>query len=225
MNYFGVQAQIKDNIIVIPHKEYKPTDIVIENDWSAASFWYEVAALSDEAEIIVKGLRMNSSQGDKIIMGIMEEFGVQTVVSGPDIILKKNAQSRILTSFEYDFSFYPDLVMPVAFTCAALNIPAVFTGVKNLEIKESNRLLALKDGLEKAGVTVELSEDSLFSKPGNGNISNSVFQSYNDHRLAMSIAPLALRGHIVIDNSLAVNKSYPEFWDQMTQAGFSCKTK
>jgi 3-phosphoshikimate 1-carboxyvinyltransferase len=222
MKHFGISVQSEGDYLIIPNKEYEVNELVVENDWSSASFWYEVAALSDEAEIVLKGLDTKSMQGDAIIREIMKKFGVLTEASGSDSILKKNLRSTIVPSFEYDFSYYPDLVMPVAFTCASLKIPAKFTGVKNLRIKESDRLSALKNGLEMTGANVEIHEDSLIIQMGNGEVSGAVFNSYNDHRLTMSIAPLALQKKILLDDPATVNKSYPGFWDQMKLAGFSC---
>ena len=192
--------------------------------WSSASFWYEIAALSEESEIVLKKLNKKSIQGDVVIDDIMKKFGVQTFESGEDIVIRKFVNQELPSFFDYDFSSCPDLVLPVATVCAVLKIPSMFRGVKNLRIKESDRLNALKNELIKIGGNLII-EDDLFSiEPGEYLNDETIFHSYNDHRMVMSFAPLALKlNEVIIDDHLPVNKSYPDFWNNLRNAGFVCE--
>ncbi len=223
MKHFGIDVKRKNNIIEIPGKDYSSGVLKVENDWSSASFWYEIAALSKESEILLKGLNLNSIQGDVAIVDIMKKFGVQSEQLGDDVIIKCNNSSVKPEFFEYDFSSCPDLVLPVATVCVVLNIPSCFKGVKNLRIKESDRLQAVKNELEKIGGNLIIEEDSLLIKTSGNTGNDKIFQSYTDHRMIMSLAPLALKyDEINIDDPLPVKKSYPGFWDDLRSAGFSC---
>ncbi len=224
MKHFGIEVKRKNNIIEIPGKNYSSGVLKVENDWSSASFWYEIVALSNESEIVLKGLNKNSIQGDVAIDDIMKKFGVHSEQSDDDVIIKKNQNFVNPEFFEYDFSSCPDLVLPVAAVCVALNVPSCFTGVKNLRIKESDRLQAVKNELEKIGGNLIIEEDSLTIKSSAYAENDKIFHSYNDHRMIMSLAPLALKyDEIIIDDPLPVKKSYPGFWDDLKNAGFSCE--
>ena len=224
MRHFGILVNMDKNFIDIPFQDYSPKTLKVENDWSSASFWYEIAALSDEAEIILQGLNKKSIQGDVVVDDIMKIFGVQSESSGEDVIIRKFADTAIPSLFEYDFSSCPDLVLPLATICSSLRITSVFKGVKNLRIKESDRLQALKNELEKIGVNIILEEDSFLIQPSTKIGNNKIFHSYNDHRMIMSLAPLALMyDEIFIDDHLPVNKSYPGFWEHIREAGFTCE--
>jgi 3-phosphoshikimate 1-carboxyvinyltransferase len=226
MNQFGIQSEWNENIISVKHEEYRPSEIIIENDWSAASYWYEMAALSDDVDLILKGLNQNSFQGDSAIVNIMEQFGIRTeFVQDVIRITKKNIPGIEASSiFKHNFQSHPDLFPSIAVTCAALNMNADFTGVQNLRIKESNRLESVQSQLKKIGINSEISDfgfrisDTLRNKPDSSAL---LFQTYNDHRLAMSFAPLAIKyGSVEIENPEVVKKSYPEFWDDLRSVGF-----
>ncbi len=221
MRYFGIEISFDRNIINILPQQYLPKEITVENDWSAASFWYVIVALSEEASVVLKGLSKNSIQGDSVVDQLMKTFGVESMVSGDDIMIFKNKNACLPEYYESDFSGCPDLVIPMSVLCSALRIKSKFNGVKNLRIKESDRLLALKEELKKTGANILLEEDSFSLTSFDGADSNIVFHSYNDHRIVMSLATLAMiRKEVVIDDHLAVNKSYPGFWQQIRAAGF-----
>ena len=224
MKYFGISIQRNGNFIDIPCQDYSPKVLRVENDWSSASFWYEISVLSEKSEIVLKGLNKKSIQGDVVIDDIMKKFGVQTFESGEDIVIRKFVNQELPSFFDYDFSSCPDLVLPVATVCAVLKIPSMFRGVKNLRIKESDRLNALKNELIKIGGNLII-EDDLFSiEPGEYLNDETIFHSYNDHRMVMSFAPLALKlNEVIIDDHLPVNKSYPDFWNNLRIAGFECE--
>ncbi len=222
MTQFGIDVKRKDNSIEIPDKNYSSGLLRVENDWSSASFWYEIAALSNKSEIVLKGLNLNSIQGDVAIAEIMSQFGVYSEQFADDIIIRKNINSTKPDFFEFDFSSCPDLVLPVATVCVGLNVPSCFKGVKNLRIKESDRLQAIKNELEKIGGNLIIEDDSLLINSSVLTRNDEIFHSYNDHRMIMSLAPLALKfDEIIIDDHLPVKKSYPGFWDDLKNAGFS----
>lgn len=221
MKYFGVDVFSENNKIVVPHGKYRARSIRIENDWSSASFWYLAAALSDSAEIHLKNLSANSIQGDSVIMDIMKQFNIDSIVSNDDVVIKKNVLKATPAFFEYNFSSCPDLVIPVAFTCAGLRIPSVFSGVRNLRIKESDRLIAIQTELLKTGCRVELLDDSFSILPIQINHPISMFNSHNDHRMVMAEAMLSMVfNEVSIDDFSPVSKSYPEFRDHLKQAEF-----
>lgn len=222
MKYFGVEVYFENNKIVVLPGNYLARTIRIENDWSSASFWYQAAALSEGAEIHLKNLSANSIQGDSVIMDIMKQLNIDSIVSNDDIVIKKNLLKAAPAFFEYDFSSCPDLVIPVAFTCAGLRIPSLFSGVRNLRIKESDRLIAIQAELFKAGCRVELLDNSFSIHPIQINNPISMFSSHNDHRMVMAEAMLSMVfNEVAIDEYAPVTKSYPEFWNHLKQAEFN----
>ncbi len=222
MKYFGVEVYFENNKIVVLPGNYLARTIRIENDWSSASFWYQAAALSEGAEIHLKNLSTNSIQGDSVIMDIMKQLNIDSIVSNDDIVIKKNLLKAAPAFFEYDFSSCPDLVIPVAFTCAGLRIPSLFSGVRNLRIKESDRLIAIQAELFKAGCRVELLDNSFSIHPIQINNPISMFSSHNDHRMVMAEAMLSMVfNEVAIDEYAPVTKSYPEFWNHLKQAEFN----
>jgi 3-phosphoshikimate 1-carboxyvinyltransferase len=223
MQFFGIRINTFGNTIQIPFQKYVPKAIRIENDWSSASFWYLTAALAPNAEVTIRNLFRESIQGDSDIVGIGGKFGVKTEYRNNEVLLITDPVRKLPEFFDYDFSNCPDLVLPVAALCAGLKIPAVLNGVKNLRIKESNRLMAIRSELEKTGAVIHVNEDSLVLEKFNQVENKFLFHSHNDHRMVMSLAPLALiYNEVFIDDHLPVNKSYPEFWLQFRSAGFSC---
>jgi 3-phosphoshikimate 1-carboxyvinyltransferase len=230
MNEFGIESDWNKVGIFISHQKYIAKNISIESDWSAASYWFEMAAFADDADLTLIGLRKNSIQGDSVIAEIMKQFGVETEFIKDAVRLKKNSQVNLPKQLAYDFKSIPDLVQTMAVTCAASGVEASFTGIQNLRIKETDRLHALCEELNRVGVKATISTISarLVSGGFRFQISDpdlqpptSIFQSHNDHRMAMSLAPLALKfGNIEIENPDVVKKSYPEFWDDLMKAGF-----
>jgi 3-phosphoshikimate 1-carboxyvinyltransferase len=223
------------------------SEITIEPDWSAASYWYEMAALSKECDILLEGLSLNSLQGDAVIARYMEYFGVHTEEEPNGIRLTKEIQhptSNIqhLKSQILHLTFFPDLTPTLAVTAAALNMPITLSGLQNLRIKESNRLEALRAELTKLGFDVNISDDDLFVRMSSqsavrspqhdelqhltSNISHPTSQisTYSDHRMAMAFAPLALvLESVTIEHPEVVEKSYPHFWEDLKHIGFSLR--
>ncbi len=233
LNRIGIQSTFKDNVIRIAFQDFEAHELTVEPDWTAASYWYEMAALSREAEILLKGLQDESIQGDSILTDISKQLGVMTIFEPEGIRLIKSG--NCVKDFVYDFSHYPDLAPAVITTCAGLNVNSRFTGIENLRIKETDRISAIQKELKKAGFQIELTGNSelrmhpihgLLNKDGEFNIPELMqnpapFKTYSDHRMAMALAPLSLIcGSVQIENPEVVAKSYPCFWKDLNKAGF-----
>lgn len=230
MGEFGAEAEwtSADTITVNP-KPYKSRDYFIENDWSGASYWYEILALNGdpESEIRLTGLMDDSKQGDSITRYIFSLLGVKTKLQSKKagipqtITLKKNG--HCVPKLEYDFVNCPDLAQTFVVACAAMNIPFHFTGLSTLKIKETDRIEALKTEMRKLGYVVkdidgsELLWDGERCEPS----LEQGIDTYEDHRMALAFAPYAMKHNgLVINNPQVVTKSYPHYWDHLRQAGF-----
>lgn len=226
MKDFGADVCWVDETIAIKEGNYKAKDFVVEADWSSASYWYGIAALANEAEINLYGLSKNSLQGDAVVQDIYKSFGVKTEFIRNGIRLTKSLHHSITSSFDFDFENCPDIAQTVAVTCAALNVEAKFTGLKTLRIKETDRIFALQQELTKLGFNVEVDGDDLIinrysEKPKKLNKwSNVSVDTYDDHRMAMAFAPLALIAPITINDEDVVVKSYPDFWKDLKGVEF-----
>ena len=229
MREFGADAEWSsvDTIEVKP-KPYQARSYYIENDWSAASYWYEMVALSDDKEIEVhlQGLMDGSKQGDSSVRYIFSLLGVKTsfgsLKSGrpTKVTLRKNG--HCVPRLEYDFVNSPDLAQTFVVTCCAMGVPFRFTGLQTLKIKETDRIKALKTEMAKLGFTLKSSNDCELSWDGQRSTISSpvVIDTYDDHRMALAFAPLALQQPITIANPQVVTKSYPQFWSDLRDAGF-----
>lgn len=222
MNYFGVVSTWNDDLIKIEPQKYKAKNIFVEADWSAAAFWYEMAALAEDAEIELIGLNEHSLQGDAAMAGVFSKLGVQTTVLPGSIKLTKCPVESGLQ--EFDFFENPDLFPAIITTCAASCISCRFTGLQNLVIKESDRVTSMLTELEKFGYHFRWEVDGgLISENCNGQkITQTVScNSYNDHRIAMALSPLSLKGFTLnIDNASCIAKSYPSYFEDIKNAGF-----
>ena len=222
MKIFGVNAEWNGATIDIHPQSYKPVSFTVESDWSAASYWYEIAALS-KVEITLKGLFENSLQGDSAVARLFEPLGINTVFTTGGVILKQ--ADRQTQTMEYDFEDEPDLAQTFVTTCCLLNIPFHFTGLQSLKIKETDRIEALKNELRKLGYLLEDSNNSILTWDGKRCEAEATptIKTYEDHRMAMAFAPAALvRQHgITIANPEVVSKSYPYYWEDLQKAGFS----
>jgi 3-phosphoshikimate 1-carboxyvinyltransferase len=229
MRRFGIEVQTAYPLISIPGSlQTVPVTaaIHIEADWSAASYWYSIVALSKDAAIHLPGLSIASMQGDAAIAEYMRLFHVETIPVSDGILLRKTKKTELSTvsdSIHLNLADQPDLAPSLAVVAAATNTSLHLTGLQNLVIKESNRLLALKTELSKLGAHITSSADSLLIEKNETGLqySASPVQTYNDHRMAMAFAPLALSlESIAIIHPEVVEKSYPHFWDDLTQQGF-----
>ena len=229
MREFGADADWSagDTISVKP-QPYSNRDYVIENDWSGASYWYEMVAFSQDREATVRlsGLMDGSKQGDSVVKYIFSLLGVKTSFESRDgerlqvVTLKRSG--RCVPRLEYDFVNSPDLAQTVVVACCAKGVPFHFRGLSTLKIKETDRIEALKKELLKLGYVLkdingsELVWDGTRCEPQK----HAVIDTYEDHRMALSFAPLGLLKPIVINNPQVVTKSYPRFWDDLKMAGF-----
>ena len=220
MQHFGIEYKWLDNIIEILPQSYKKNGYTIESDWSGASYWYSIAALSEKANIKLLGLRKDSFQGDNAIVEIMDQLGVASIFDDGGVLLEKKAHN---SSFDYNFSECPDLAQTIAVVCAAKGINARLSGLESLRIKETDRIAALQKELAKTGVEVIVEGNHAIEISGMATINHTTFDTYEDHRMAMAFAPLSLIGTININDPEVVNKSYPNYWEHLKQAGFSIK--
>ncbi|PCH69834.1 MAG: 3-phosphoshikimate 1-carboxyvinyltransferase [Bacteroidetes bacterium] len=225
MNYFGIEYQMIDHEISISNQKYVAQDYTVENDWSAASYWYQLACFADTAEIIIPNLFKESLQGDSVISEIMKSFGIETTFlnDGIKIIKKGNPVYSDNNPFVFDFSDNPDLAQTLIVTCAGLKISFKINGLDNLSIKETDRIKALQTELGKINIILNRS-DNYFSTTYNDivNAKPVIFNTYEDHRMAMCLAPLALRyANVSITDPEVVSKSYPNYWEELRSVGFN----
>ncbi|MDI1257621.1 MAG: 3-phosphoshikimate 1-carboxyvinyltransferase [Flavobacterium sp.] len=219
----GVKAILSGNQITVtptPNTQHPiPQKITVESDWSSASYFYSIAALSPiGTEISLSSYKNNSLQGDSALVAIYREFGVTTNFNKNTIVLTKQTQN--LTPKTQNLNNTPDIAQTIAVTCFGLGIACHLTGLHTLKIKETDRLEALKTELRKLGANISVTNDSLTLKPSENINSNVAIATYNDHRMAMAFAPLALKVPIVIENAEVVSKSYPDFWNDLENIGF-----
>lgn len=230
MREFGADAEwtAGDTITVRP-QPYKNREYFIENDWSGASYWYEMVALtgSRDTEVKLSGLMDGSKQGDSIVRYIFSLLGVKTTFETKEtnkpqtVTLKCNG--RCVPKLEYDFVNAPDLAQTVVATCVAKGVPFHFKGLATLKIKETDRIEALKREMRKLGYVLEDRNDSELIWNGERcePSMEAGIDTYEDHRMALAFAPMALKHDgIVINNPQVVTKSYPYFWQGLQEAGF-----
>ena len=201
MEFFGIKSDWQKNIIAIKPQKYIGKEYFIENDWSAATFWFQIATLSNSCKITLKNLNEESIQGDKISKDIFSKISLDYTFKNGDLILQKNNKP---ISFPKTINLInnPDIYQSLKTTLYALNIKTKFKGINNLIYKESNRIVDTNNELENL-------------------ITKKIINTHQDHRMAMSFAPLSLKyGEIIIKNSDVVKKSYPNFWKDLNYAGF-----
>jgi 3-phosphoshikimate 1-carboxyvinyltransferase len=223
----GVELQQYDNRIQIsPLAEVISQTIPLESDWSSASYYYAIIALAAVGtSISLSTFLPKSRQGDAEVAQLFAVFGVRTTYEGNHIILKKERAIDFSSTPELEFNVLaqPDLAQTIAVTCAGLGCNAFISGLQSLKIKETDRLVALQTELTKLGVAVQITENSLRLQPPKQLKSDVQIDTYNDHRMALAFACLAVKMPIVIQNPEVVAKSYPEFWQHLAQIGFQCQ--
>jgi 3-phosphoshikimate 1-carboxyvinyltransferase len=220
MKAFGVEAEAdwENKVISIAPQTYAPTSYKVESDWSGASYWYSIVALSafEDTRVELLGLKENSLQGDSAIVDIMTQLGVKSTFTTDGVLLTKIPAQE---SLNWDFTNCPDLAQTVAVTCVAKGIEATFTGIESLKIKETDRILALQNELKKFGGSLtETVTNTEYKVTGSGfNFGSAAITiaTYDDHRMAMAFAPLAMLTDVTIEEPHVVVKSYPSFWDDL----------
>jgi 3-phosphoshikimate 1-carboxyvinyltransferase len=219
----GIQHQWNGNVISIANQEFKETVLPVEPDWSAASYWYAIAALADTADLFLHGLTQYSLQGDSVITEIMANFGITSQFRDGGVHLVKEAKP--ISRKIFDLKECPDLAQTIIVVCAALNHEATFTGLETLKIKETDRIAALQNELGKMGVKlIEKGQTYKLDCSGKFIPERMFINTYDDHRMAMAFAPLALViPELEVEDSLVVEKSYPAFWTDLEKVGFEVK--
>jgi len=226
MQQWGANYTWKQNVISVENKPYKmPAEKVFaESDWSAASYFYSILSLAKEGEITLPYLFKNSLQGDSICAELFNELGISTHFTNDSVIFKKTTHGK--KEFHHDFLKCPDIAQTLAVCCAAKNIEADLSGLQTLSLKETDRIFAIKNELEKFGGNVLTTKNSIKINLSQISLLNPHISTYKDHRMAMSFAPLALCfPEIEIENPAVVEKSFPRFWNELQKIGFNLQYK
>ncbi|UPZ16288.1 3-phosphoshikimate 1-carboxyvinyltransferase [Flavobacterium humidisoli] len=215
-----IKTSFEGNVIkVFPKESVETKEMVVESDWSSASYFFSLVALSDAAKITLSSYKENSLQGDSELVSLYEKMGVKTTFQNNKMTLEK------VSGFNYeDVNFElnntPDIAQTIVVTCLGLGIGCHLTGLHTLKIKETDRLEALRIELTKLGANISVTNDSL-TLERSGDINHDVhIATYNDHRMAMAFAPLAIKVPIIIDDAEVVSKSYPDFWNDLKALNF-----
>jgi 3-phosphoshikimate 1-carboxyvinyltransferase len=221
LDEIGVETHFEGNTITVKPltTDLKTQKLTVESDWSSASYFFSIAALSSEATIALSSYKQSSLQGDSALVKIYEQMGVKTYFDENKITLVKQPNFKLQT-LNLDLNNTPDIAQTIVVTCLGLGIGCHLTGLHTLKIKETDRLEALRIEMTKLGADISVTNDSLTLGVSNDINSNVKIATYNDHRMAMAFAPLALKVPIQIENAEVVSKSYPDFWEDLKKLGF-----
>jgi 3-phosphoshikimate 1-carboxyvinyltransferase len=224
LNEIGVETSFIGNKISVCHAELvEASQLTVESDWSSASYWYSIIALSEiGTQITLSHYKKNSLQGDAVLAEIYQDFGVTTVFNENNTITitKINNNFKNQKSLTYNLQSSPDIAQTIAVTCFGLEIGCNLYGLHTLKIKETDRLEAIKTELTKLGADISVTNESLHLKPSSQILKKIAIKTYQDHRMAMAFAPLALRTPLIIEDAEVVSKSYPDFWNDLRTVGF-----
>ncbi len=221
----GIENSFEGNTIVVKPKTLVPKmKMVVESDWSSASYFYSIVALCEVGtEITLSAYKKDSLQGDSVLAEIYTQFGVETLFDGHEICLKKNKEIVKGSSVSLDLANAPDIAQTIAVTCFGLGMACHLEGLHTLKIKETDRLEALKMELSKLGASIAVTDKSLTLKASQEIRKDVSIDTYNDHRMAMAFAPLALKQDLFINDAEVVSKSYPDFWNDLKKLLFGIK--
>jgi 3-phosphoshikimate 1-carboxyvinyltransferase len=244
LNQIGVETSFVNNVVIVkPKFSIVNCQLSIESDWSSASYFYSIVALSEiGTQITLSSYKENSLQGDSALAEIYKNFGVETIFNQDNSISISKINHCPLSIIHCQLNNSPDIAQTIAVTCFGLGIGCQLTGLHTLKIKETDRLEALKNELSKLGATISVTNDSLILEPNSlfvskdspplegcpkGGVANdnsivdvNKIATYQDHRMAMAFAPLALKTSLIIEEAEVVSKSYPTFWDDLKSIGF-----
>ncbi|MAU89824.1 MAG: 3-phosphoshikimate 1-carboxyvinyltransferase, partial [Flavobacteriaceae bacterium] len=217
----GVDLEIKRDFIFVKNiTDIKEKNIKIESDWSSASYFFSAVALSRFSNLKLSFFSTDSLQGDSILVKLYKKLGVVSKIKNGNLLLSKNSKFQKPNFINLNLNDTPDLAQTIAVTCLGLKINCELNGLHTLKIKETDRLLALKNEISKFGASVKITNDSLHLI-AKKNLKHDVeIDTYNDHRMAMAFAPLALKNNLKIKNEQVVTKSYPAFWKDLQSIGF-----
>ncbi|MEH6705391.1 MAG: 3-phosphoshikimate 1-carboxyvinyltransferase [Galbibacter orientalis] len=213
----GVSTSFNGNVISVnPLAKISEKTLVVESDWSSASYFYSIASLVEVgSEISIASYKATSLQGDSVLQEIYKQFGVETSFNKNVVKLKKVKEIPQETVINIDLANAPDIAQTIAVSCFGLGLKCELSGLHTLKIKETDRLEALKTELTKLGANISVTDKELFLEPSEIIKEKIAIDTYIDHRMAMAFAPLALRVPIVINDAEVVSKSYPDFWKDM----------
>ena len=220
MNSFGIKSAVKGNKISIKNQEFSSGSYIVESDWSAASYWYSILSISDNINnLTLQGLKKKSNQGDSVISELMKSFGVNTQYKEDGIVLTKIKLDT--EEIELDFRDCPDLAQTILVVAAYHKIKLKVSGVESLKIKETDRLLAMKNELKKIGCDFYEEDNYWLLEKRRREIDDELsIDTYKDHRMAMAFAPLASKKSMIINDPDVVVKSYPTYWEDLKKVGF-----
>ncbi|WP_417444565.1 3-phosphoshikimate 1-carboxyvinyltransferase [Joostella sp.] len=218
----GVKSDFSGNVITVsPQKEVVDKTLIVESDWSSASYFYGISALCNVgSEISLSSYKATSLQGDSVLKELYKQFGVETIFNKTIVTLKKVREVSKDEVINFDLANAPDIAQTIAVTCFGLGLKCELSGLHTLKIKETDRLEALKTELSKLGANISVTDKELFLQPSGEIKENVAIDTYNDHRMAMAFAPLALKVPIRINDAEVVSKSYPDFWKDMEALHF-----
>ena len=216
----GIKTEFKGHRILVKNtSKSKNTIQVVESDWSSASYFFSIVALSDKAKIYLSNYKSNSLQGDSILRIIYKQLGVNSYFEGNNLILEKEKISS-LKSIKWDLSNAPDIAQTIAVSCYGLGVACDLEGLHTLKIKETDRLVALDTELSKLGAKISVTDKSLHLSSDQDFQKGINISTYNDHRMAMAFAPLALKIPLSVEKAEVVSKSYPSFWEDLNSLNF-----
>ncbi len=222
MRQLGIDVAFTGNAIeVAPTSRIPTAEIAVESDWSSASYAYSILALAEEGALTLTTYRKESLQGDACLQSIYTQLGVESSFEHSQLQLRKIPNFKCPEKLALDLAHAPDIAQTIAVSCAALGVACSLTGLHTLKIKETDRLVALQRELEKFGAEVHITADSLHLQPPTTLTADVSVATYNDHRMALAFAPLALKTTLQINDALVVNKSYPSYWEDLKKLGFS----
>ena len=222
LNEIGVETSFVENVITVKALNLKTeaaNEITVESDWSSASYYFSCVALSDiGSQIEINSYKNKSLQGDSVLVELYKSFGVSAQFSTHTLLLKKINQPK--EDINFNLKNTPDIAQTIAVTAFGMGLKCDLYGLHTLKIKETDRLVALKTELEKLGAEIKITNDSLHLSASHQITSAITIETYNDHRMAMAFAPLALRTTFTVNDAEVVSKSYPTFWNDLENIGF-----
>ncbi|MBU2525856.1 MAG: 3-phosphoshikimate 1-carboxyvinyltransferase [Bacteroidetes bacterium] len=226
LHQLGIEAHFQGNSIrVMPEANVQPQTLTVESDWSSASYFYSIAALAEVgSKIQISAYKKDSLQGDSVLQALYTFFGVHSTFAQNTLTIHKKEETK-KRIFSADLVHAPDIAQTIVVTCFGLGLGCDLSGLHTLKIKETDRLKALKTELSKLGAAIHVTDKSLHLKPHQGIKQGVSIDTYNDHRMAMSFAPLAIKVPIIVKDAEVVSKSYPDFWKDLSTLGFVIKEK
>jgi len=220
LTQLGIESSFEGQQINIkPAGAINVSEMVVESDWSSASYYYSLVALCDKAKLKISSYKENSLQGDSVLAELYQKLGVETTFEANAVTLEKVEKPKP-RRVEFDLANSPDIAQTIAVTCYGLGVGCDLYGLHTLKIKETDRLEALKAELTKLGAHISVTDKSLHLEGETNFQSDVTIKTYQDHRMAMAFAPFALRAPILFEDAEVVNKSYPDFWEDLHALGF-----